>query len=211
MAHDLAVDPPKLGRSFAVSLCLETVEHLPEAAGIAIIEMLTRSTEAAIIFSAAQPNQPGRGHITCRTPDFWLSRFSDLGWAIDLHGTATLRLLSTLHWYRRNLFLLRPVASVPCEQDDLDRLIALGRHVGTWPTHAHDETVIGFPGQRPSFALDNGECVPPMPPYAAADPVNDQPITPKSAQTERDQQTIAELRARVQALGRVDGIADMLF
>lgn len=162
--HDLSAGPPVMEEDFDMSLCLEVVEHLPEAAGLALVRCMTGHTRQAIIFSAAQPGQPGDGHITCHPPEFWLRAFEKEGWSADPAASAALRLTSTLHWFRRNLFVLRPGPQK--DPEGLAHLNDIAGKAHRWPDHGPGRILIGFAGSRPSFTLDGSTRVPPAPAYA---------------------------------------------
>jgi SAM-dependent methyltransferase len=162
---DLARNSFTLERSFDVAIFVEVAEHLSKECSFAIIDQISTQTTHAIVFSAAQPGQPGFGHINLQEPEFWLSRFRANGWEVDPAGTISLRTLSTLHWFRRNLFLLvrKPKRNSFRTQD----LIDLGTHrtmkeKSKWPQHRSGETVIGFPGQRPYFSMSGYGELPPL-------------------------------------------------
>lgn len=162
--HDLSGGPPVLQEHFDLSICLEVVEHLPEAAGLSLVQYMTDHTRQAIIFSAAQPGQPGDGHITCHPPEFWLQAFEAEGWAADPAASAALRLTSTLHWFRRNLFVLRP--GPQNDPEGLAHLNHIARKADRWPNHGAGRILIGFAGSRESFTLDGSTKVSPAPAYA---------------------------------------------
>lgn len=164
VSHDLSKGPPEIEASFDAALCLEVVEHLPEDAGLAIVEQLAEVTTSAIIFSAAQPGQPGSDHITCRPAEFWLDVFARSGWSVNVPATASLRLLSTFHWFRRNFFVL--CRGRQLDPEGLAHLLQKGRHTGVWPDHGHGAKLIGFPGQLQSFSLEMARPIPPLPVYA---------------------------------------------
>jgi hypothetical protein len=136
---------------------------LPIDAALRVIGELTTHTRNAIIFSAAQLNQPGIGHITLKGPEFWIDEFARCGWNVDISGTVAVRTLATLHWYRRNLLLLR--CGIKTKMDELKVLLERGRHTGNWPCHRVHETIIGWPGERWSFRISGAPEVPPLQMY----------------------------------------------
>nr|WP_314075188.1 class I SAM-dependent methyltransferase [uncultured Roseococcus sp.] len=158
--------PTTLMSQFDVSICLETLEHIPEEAAFEIIRKLSTCSKQGIIFSAAQIGQPGHHHINCHPHRYWLDAFDKLGWVVDVHGSARLRLLSTLIWFQRNLFVFRPASHCSVDPHQLERLLALGEHHhADWPTHEEGRTIVGFAGQHPSFRHADNARVAPAPIY----------------------------------------------
>ena len=162
---DLARNALSLSNSYNVAIFVQVVEHLPIECSLAIIDEISSATMEAIVFSAAQPGQFGISHITLREPEFWLARFRQNGWEPDVAGTISLRMLSTLHSFRRNLFLF--VRKEKADTTRLGELIefgAPGERAGNWkwPEHRVGETIIGFPGQRWSFNMSGDREVPPL-------------------------------------------------
>ncbi len=99
--------PLKLGRVFDCVMCLEVAPRLPAQSAEVLIETLAAHSGRTIIFSAAEPGQPGHGHINCRPLSYWLTLWSERGWGPDLADSLSMRCLSTLAWFRRNLVVLR--------------------------------------------------------------------------------------------------------
>ena len=58
-------------------LCLEVAEHIEFEKSDAIVDKLCDliAPGGSIIFSAAQPGQPGVGHINCQPKEFWIEKF----------------------------------------------------------------------------------------------------------------------------------------
>ncbi len=101
-------EPFNIGRSFDLVTCLEVAEHLrPEATG-PFLDRVGAHARERIVFSMAEPGQPGNGHINCLPMAQVLALWSDRGWQPDLSETLALRALSSLSWLRRNLLVLRP-------------------------------------------------------------------------------------------------------
>ena len=73
--HDLRMQMDVNGTVDLV-ICLEVAEHLPRPAALnGLLPTLTKSTRDLIMFSAAQPGQPGTGHINAQTPGYWIEQF----------------------------------------------------------------------------------------------------------------------------------------
>jgi SAM-dependent methyltransferase len=103
--HDLS-KPFDLGRQFDLVICLEVIEHLPAEAASHLITSLAKHSRDRILFSAAEPGQPGHGHINCRPLEEWLEHWEHLGWTPDVHASLAVRCLSTFHWMQRNPVVL---------------------------------------------------------------------------------------------------------
>jgi SAM-dependent methyltransferase len=98
--------PLVLSQKFDVVLCLEVAEHLPFDAADNILEILSVNAQGLIVFSAAEPGQPGHGHINSRPIEYWLDCWKQRGWTPVLHETLALRAMSTLSWFKRNIVVL---------------------------------------------------------------------------------------------------------
>lgn len=71
--HDLREPLTDLQGKFDLVMCLEVAEHLPKhAAHNALLATLAKSTDSVLIFSAAQPGQPGTGHINPQPQSYWI-------------------------------------------------------------------------------------------------------------------------------------------
>jgi hypothetical protein len=83
------------------------VEHVhPEATGV-VFDFLADHAAGTVLFSMAEPGQPGNGHINCRRMDEVLQFWRERGWWPDLAATLGFRSLATLSWFRRNVVVLR--------------------------------------------------------------------------------------------------------
>lgn len=75
---DLAApDLPAKG-PFALALCLEVAEHLPERAAHGFVGWLA-GLAPIVVFGAAIPGQGGHMHLNERWPDYWFRIFVDHG------------------------------------------------------------------------------------------------------------------------------------
>jgi SAM-dependent methyltransferase len=118
-----------LGRKFDLVLCLEVVEHIDPAATEMLFDVLAEHAAGPILFSMAEPEQPGHGHINCRGMDDVLDLWQQRGWWPDLTASLGFRSLSTLSWFRRNVVLLRNQKVSTSERDSLAlRQIAARRY-----------------------------------------------------------------------------------
>ena len=106
LMHDLSL-PVRLDRAFDLVLCVEVAEHLSPRHDDLLIDSVARHARDLIVFSAAEPGQPGRGHINCQPIDYWLRKWAERGWSAQLIDSLGMRSLATLAWFRRNLVVLR--------------------------------------------------------------------------------------------------------
>lgn len=101
--------PFDAGRVFDLVVCLEVVEHLhPEATDV-ILGSIARHAgdDGSILFSMAEPGQPGNGHINCRRMSEVLDLWAARGWFPDVAQTLGLRAIASMSWFRRNTLILR--------------------------------------------------------------------------------------------------------
>jgi SAM-dependent methyltransferase len=105
--HDLR-RPLGLGVTFDLVICAEVIEHVDAAYETTLLESIRRHARDLILFSAAHPGQPGRGHVNCRPVEHWLEYWRAAGWDVDLVDTIAARSLASYLWFRRNLLVLRP-------------------------------------------------------------------------------------------------------
>jgi len=76
-----------------VAICTETGEHLPEGSSQCLVSTVSGAAQSQIIWSAAPPGQDedDQGHINLQPREFWLSKFAELGWAVDRGASVDLR------------------------------------------------------------------------------------------------------------------------
>ncbi len=98
--------PFDAGRKFDLVICLEVVEHLFPAATDTMFDTIARHAADTILFSMAEPGQPGNGHINCLSMSDVLDHWARRGWQPDLAMTLGMRALSSMSWFRRNIVIL---------------------------------------------------------------------------------------------------------
>jgi len=155
-AHDLST-AFRLGRKFDLVLCLEVVEHLIDKGAERLLTDIDSHSPKMIIFSAAEPGQPGNGHINCRPIRDWLQRWRSLGWAPDLGESLAVRSLATLSWFRRNLVVLKKLPEEDAEAA-IQALCKIAERPFFWPSHMpgiRDEILSEEPPQPPLGYLSN--------------------------------------------------------
>jgi SAM-dependent methyltransferase len=94
-----------LGDSFDLAQCLEVAEHLPEAAGRALVGSLCEHADV-VLFSAAAPGQGGENHINEQAYEYWRDLFANQGFQMyDAIRQALANNKRVMPWYRYNTFL----------------------------------------------------------------------------------------------------------
>jgi SAM-dependent methyltransferase len=72
LQHDLR-EPLDVLQRFDLVICLEVAEHMTKReAHNGLLQTLAKSTGDLLLFSAAQPGQPGTGHINLQPLDYWI-------------------------------------------------------------------------------------------------------------------------------------------
>lgn len=122
-----------LGRRFDLVMCMEVIEHIDGSKEDVLLNTITRHATERIVFSAAEPGQPGLGHINCKPIGHWLEKLRRLGWVPDLFDTLALRSLATFSWFRRNTVVL--VRDTGNAQSAIDALSALATRPVSWPSY----------------------------------------------------------------------------
>src|SRR5690606_37979200 len=92
----------QLKGKYSLGICLEVAEHLTAAAGNQLVNNLCDSCEL-VLFSAAIPNQGGKGHINEQWPTYWQYLFKGKGFvAVDCIRPAIWDNEQIPWWYRQN-------------------------------------------------------------------------------------------------------------
>lgn len=100
-------EPIDLERSFDLVLCLEVLEHIETSRESVVLDSIARHARDLILFSAADVNQPGHGHVNCRPIAYWLAAWAERGWEPVLFDSLAFRSLATFSWLRRNPLVLK--------------------------------------------------------------------------------------------------------
>ncbi len=116
---------------FDLVLCLEVVEHIKPEHTEQLLEAISNHANTRILFSMAEPTQPGNGHINCLNIHDVLDLWAKLGWHPQLTDTLAIRALSSLSWFKRNLLLLE--RSVDIRYPDATELLTrIGSFTYRW-------------------------------------------------------------------------------
>ena len=109
--------PLDLRRTFDVVLCLEVIEHLPEAAEDVLCHTMARHTGQWLVVTAAVPGQRGRHHLNLKPLPFWVDKLSALGLLHDAERVArwrsAWRASGVLDYFVDNLMIFSPAVKVP--------------------------------------------------------------------------------------------------
>ena len=98
--------PLDVGRQFDLVACLEGAENLPPDSTGIFFDTVARHARRTILFSMAEPGQPGKEHANCLPISAVLDLWAERGWHPDLAMTLGLRAISSMAWFRRNLLVL---------------------------------------------------------------------------------------------------------
>lgn len=109
VTENLQVEPRDL------VICTEVAEHLDAAHADRLVEVLCRAAKDRIYFTAAPPGQGGHDHVNEQPPAYWLKKFAQYGFRLDLEETQAfvekLRPgIRGMHWFLTSSMLLRRVA-----------------------------------------------------------------------------------------------------
>jgi len=82
---DLSQTPPaEVADMYDLAICFEVAEHLTPELGLALVKFLA-SRASLVIFTAAQTDQGGTGHINEQPRSYWIERFEREGMRFDAH------------------------------------------------------------------------------------------------------------------------------
>lgn len=88
-----------------LAICLEVLEHIPEAAANERMDLLLSKCRF-LLFGAAVPLQGGAGHINEKPQSYWVNYITSQGFiAYDPIRTKIWNDCSIPYWYKQNIFL----------------------------------------------------------------------------------------------------------
>ena len=145
--------PFDAGRRFDLVVCLEVLEHLYPEASAELLDSIARHATDTILFSMAEPGQPGNGHINCLSIETVLKLWEKRGWYPDLGQTLAMRGLATMSWFRRNMLVLRRKQDARYP-DAAARLRQIGSLGYTW--YGQGSGVRAFAFQEPLPRAEDG-------------------------------------------------------
>ena len=74
------------------AICIEVGEHIPKKLESVFLDNVANSAMHQLFISWALPDQPGRGHVNCRTTEWVTSEIVKRGWELDEEKTLKARL-----------------------------------------------------------------------------------------------------------------------
>jgi hypothetical protein len=105
-----------------LALCIDVLEHIPDADSAAVLANVTRGAEL-VILSCAPPGQTGHHHVNERPRRYWVARMAELGWRYDRRETGDMERHFLAHrdrvpwsWMYHNLCIYRPACARASEQ-----------------------------------------------------------------------------------------------
>lgn len=102
--HDLN-QPYKNKKRYDLAVSLEVAEHLEPSRSDDFVQELTALSDH-VLFSAAIPNQKGRGHINTQWQEFWAARFEIQGFrCYDPFRRRLIGIEKVSPWFTQNLLL----------------------------------------------------------------------------------------------------------
>jgi len=98
-----------LEKKFDLAVSMEVGEHLDNKFSDNFVDSICKHADS-ILFSAAQPKQPGVHHINCQPLTFWIEKFEKHGYMLIEETTGWIRNNHEIYnWYRKNSMFFRRV------------------------------------------------------------------------------------------------------
>ena len=94
-------------REFDLGVCAEVGEHIPLELTEQFIANITSIVALRLLVSWAVPNQRGRNHINCQSPEWVANAFGRHGWQLQWDATEQLRKIAGKGWDHKLLFFHR--------------------------------------------------------------------------------------------------------
>ncbi|WP_065331823.1 methyltransferase domain-containing protein [Tritonibacter mobilis] len=150
--------PLDLGRKYDLVVCLEVLEHLDAEVSDTLFDSIERHAKGKILFSVAEPGQPGNGHINCKKVSEVLAQWAKRGWQPDLEASLGLRGLSSMSWFRRNIVLLNntgETGSTPAAE----ALSSIGEFNYDWYDQSPGHRAVAFAEPFPKIPKGYGRVI----------------------------------------------------
>ena len=151
MVHDLE-RPLDLRRHFDLVICVEVFEHVSETYEDVVLDSIASHAKDLILFSGAQPVQPGIGHVNLRSTSYWVKKWRDRGWVVLPFESLAFRLLANFSWFQRNALILRRAeGAVPVDGGggfDVADVLRPDEGDSHWPTQVPGVYEVTLLGER---------------------------------------------------------------
>jgi hypothetical protein len=86
-------------------LCFEVAEHIPQEYEGVFLQNVVNASTGLVIISWAVKGQGGHGHVNEQDSEYVLDRFEELGFWINDGLTKHLRLISSLWWFKKSIYV----------------------------------------------------------------------------------------------------------
>jgi SAM-dependent methyltransferase len=108
--QDLTI-PFELGH-FELAICTEVAEHLEWRFADALVDNICAHASRWVYFTAALPGQGGHQHVNEQPHTYWIEKFRERGYQLDLPLTELLRnqlreAIHTIWWFPQNSMIFR--------------------------------------------------------------------------------------------------------
>lgn len=146
--------PFDAGRHFDMVICLDVAQYISPEYTETFFDNVARNSKNIIIFSMAEPGQPGNDHNNCMNIADSLKMWADRGWRPDLSLTLGVRAISSLQSMRRNILVLR--RGVGVNANDLSALEMIGRKKYAWYSQETGQRYFAFSEKYPALSEGYG-------------------------------------------------------
>jgi hypothetical protein len=96
--------PFNLNKTFDCVMSLEVGEHIPIEFEQIFLDNLVKHSNSFILLSWAIPNQPGDGHINCRSNEYIIQEMNKRGFLFNLNESQKIREKNVIWWFK-NTFM----------------------------------------------------------------------------------------------------------
>jgi SAM-dependent methyltransferase len=79
---------PMVGKRVDVVICTEVAEHVPASDADSLVDKVTGACDKWVVWTAARPGQGGHDHINEQPMWYWIEKFAERGFEVDLAATS---------------------------------------------------------------------------------------------------------------------------
>ena len=97
--------------TFDVVISTEVAEHLPESFADRYVDLLCKTSERIVVFTAATPGQGGLDHVNEQPHEYWIDKFTQRGFTFDeptslecREGWEARQVISDFYWKNLMIF-----------------------------------------------------------------------------------------------------------